>query len=62
MVGSQPHHMMGTWPIHVMHSHSNTPDQIRKPARAGGHRAGFPLECLQSGLGLIADPIVTARH
>ena len=27
MVDSQPHHMMGIWPIHVIHSHSNTPVQ-----------------------------------
>ena len=47
-----------TWPIHIMYNQCLHSSSKEKPARAGGHLAGFSTGVLaQSGLGVIADPI-----
>jgi hypothetical protein len=49
------------WPICKMNNQNLHSSSKEKPARAGGHLAGFSTGVAQSGLGLIADPVMTSR-
>jgi hypothetical protein len=47
--------------VYIIHNQFLHSSSKEKPARAGGHLAGFSTGVLaQSGMGLIADPIVTS--